>query len=117
MEIKVGSEVVSPSGQVRRYLLVSGFDTTSKDHWIGLRRMALTQLAGISQALVVHFMDLLQHYEPSPIGELVGEPYIHRVIAQYVQTNQGKRLFFSDPFGVGYEEPGEIPEDFGIEPI
>lgn len=115
MHIEEGAITDNGHGQVRRYFLVSDFYAADTNHWRMMRKIASSISTEPGQVLVAAFLDLSQHYEPSPVGELVGLPYRHRVIAQYIVTDHGKQLFIADPLGFGtYVEPGEVPDGFGI---
>lgn len=114
MEIKTGPVTQNGIGLTKRYFLVPEFDTTSKADWQALRDHANSLQVNKGEALIAGYLKLSQHYELSPIGEDIGKPYHDRAIAQYVVTVFGKQMFFSDPFGGGFEEPGPVPEDFGI---
>jgi hypothetical protein len=115
MHIEAGATTDNGHGQIRRYFLVSDFYAADTNHWRMMRQMAESIQVGPEQALVATFLDLSQHYEPSPVGEIVGPPYMQRVIAQYIDTSHGKQLFIADPLGFGtYTEPGEVPSNFGI---
>ena len=114
MEIKQAAATHNGAKQDRLYYLVSDFNKSNQSDWQQLRSFCKPLAAANGHALVVSFMDLSQHYEPSPIGELIGQPYYERVIAQFIITVLGGKMFISDPMGAGYEEPGREAADFSI---
>lgn len=113
--IKQTAVVAKYAGRINEYYLLSGFNAKSVEDWQRLRLLASEIMPQAGLALMAAFMDLRQHYEPSPVGQDIGEPYLDYVIAQYVVTATGKQLFFPDPFGSGkYTEPTSMREDFSL---
>ncbi|WP_126546724.1 hypothetical protein [Hymenobacter amundsenii] len=106
MEIKQGPILKNESGLTKYYFLIPDFDTENQDHWNKIRGVGKGLPWQNSEATIVGFLQLNQHYELSPTGEDIGLPYHAVAIAQYVRTIHGKEMFFSDPFGSGnYNEP------------